>query len=225
MAQMRCRNKLLTGCVWGNWSYHTSELQRHSTESTAIRTPYRPRKAAGIGLDTAQEWLERFQEANVKGIQGRSTRQAEKRTNLDCRLRQRIEQLHRARMPMRRIAAIVGHSFSKVCRMVGPPERPSSLNELEPIAPIIRYERVAPDELLFIDSEKLERAVRPSHRVMDKRRDSTDGAGWEFAYVAIDDHSLVSSMQMHANDLKDSTASFLLAALAHYEARGRKINA
>lgn len=83
--------------------------------------------------------------------------------------------------------------------------------------PVARYEREAPRELLHVDTKKLGRIVRPSHRVTGDRRDSVDGAGWEFAHVAINDHSRVSFVQMHANERKDSAVNFLLAAAAHYE--------
>ena len=43
--------------------------------------------------------------------------------------------------------------------------------------------------MLHMDTKKLGRIVRPSHRVTGDRRDSVTGAGWEFAHVAIDDHS------------------------------------
>jgi flagellar biosynthesis/type III secretory pathway M-ring protein FliF/YscJ len=52
--------------------------------------------------------------------------------------------------------------------------------------------------LLHIDTKKLGRIVRPSHRVSGDRRDSVDVAGWEFAHVAIDDHSRAGLAQMHA---------------------------
>lgn len=65
----------------------------------------------------------------------------------------------------------------------------SSLKALDPVAPIVRYEREAPGEVLHIDTKKLGRIVQPSHRVTGDRRDATRGAGWEFAHVAIDDHS------------------------------------
>ena len=66
----------------------------------------------------------------------------------------------------------------------------------------MRYEREAPGELLHMDTKKLGRIVRPSHRVTGDRRDSADGAGWEFAHVAIDDHSRASFVQMH-EDARD----------------------
>lgn len=179
-------------------------------------------EAAGISPRTARKWLKRFLEGGVQGLHDRSSRPARTRTTLDPALHERIEQLRRARMPMRRIAAIVGRSVATVCRLLGRLGL-SSLKALDPVAPVVRYERDAPGELLHIDTKKLGRIVRPSHRVTGDRRDSTDGAGWEFAHVAIDDHSRVSFVQMHANERKDCAVSFLLAAVAHYEALGVKI--
>ena len=65
--------------------------------------------------------------------------------------------------------------------------------------------------------------MRPSHRVTGNRRDSVDGAGWEFAHVAIDDHSRAGFVQMYANERKDSAVAFLKAAVAHYAALGVKV--
>jgi hypothetical protein len=47
----------------------------------------------------------------------------------------------------------------------------------------VRYEHKAPGDLLHIDTRKLGRIVRPSHRVAGNRRDSVDGAGWETLFV------------------------------------------
>ena len=74
-----------------------------------------------------------------------------------------------------------------------------------------------------MDTKKLGRIVRPSHRVTGDRRDSVDGAGWEFAQVAIDDHSRAGFVQMHADERKGSAVAFLKAAVAHYAAPGVKI--
>lgn len=123
---------------------------------------------------------------------------------------------------MRPIAAVVGCSVATVCRLLGHLGL-SSLKALDPVAPAVRYERQAPGELLHIDTKKLGRIVRPSHRVTGDRRDSVGGAGWESAHVAIDDHSRVSFVHMHADERKNSAVSLLLAAVAHYEALGVKI--
>jgi hypothetical protein len=71
-----------------------------------------------------------------------------------------------------------------------------------------------------MDTKKLGRIVRPSHRVTADRRDSVDGAGWEFAHVAIDDHSRASFVQMRSDERKESVVEFLRATVAHYKALG-----
>lgn len=83
------------------------------------------------------------------------------RTNLDTVLHERIEQLRRSRMPMRRIATIVGRSVSTVSRLLARLGL-SSLKALDPIAPIVRYEREAPGELLHIDTKKLGASCSPA---------------------------------------------------------------
>ncbi len=113
----------------------------------------------------------------MQGLLDRSSRPTKTRTTLDAALSERIEQLRRSRMPMRRIAAIVGRSVSTVSRVLARLGL-SSLKALDPTAPVVRYEREAPGELLHIDTKKLGRIVQPSHRVTGDRRDATRGAGW-----------------------------------------------
>ena len=74
--------------------------------------------------------------------------------------------------------------------------------------------------MLHINTKKLGRIVRPSHRVTGDRRDSVDGAGWECAHVAIDDHPQAGFVQMHADERKGSAIEFLKASVAHYAAHG-----
>ena len=89
---------------------------------------------------------------------------------------------------MRGIATVVGRSVATVSRLLAGLGL-SSLKVLDPVQPVGRYERAAPGELLRMDTKKLGRIVRPGHRVTGDRRDSVEGAGWEFAHVAVDDHS------------------------------------
>ena len=176
-------------------------------------------EAAGISARTARKWLKRFDEHGQQGLHDRSSRPAKTRTSLNEALCERVEQLRRSRMPMRRIAAVVGRSVATVSRLLARLGL-SSLKALDPVVPLVRYEREAPGELLHMDTKKLGRIVRPSHRVTGDRRDSVDGAGWEFAHVAIDDHSRAGFVQMHPNERKDSAVEFLKAAVAHYAALG-----
>jgi transposase InsO family protein len=179
-------------------------------------------EAAGVSVRTARKWLERFRLGGPDGLADRSSRPSRVRSSLDEAVLRRIEQLRRLRMPMRRIAELVGRSVSTVSRVLNRLGL-SSLRALEPVRPIVRYEHVAPGEMLHIDTKKLGRIVRPSHRVTGNRRDSVDGAGWEFAHVAIDDHSRAGFVQMLADERKGSAIAFLKASVAHYAAHGVKI--
>ena len=88
---------------------------------------------------------------------------------------------------------------------------------------MVRYEHEAPGDLLHIDTKKLGRIVRPSHRVTGNRRDSVDGAGWEMLFVAIDDHARLAFTAMHPDETKEQAAAFLRNAVAYYAKLGVKV--
>lgn len=200
----------------------TFEGRKLLVERIAVMGLVPAASAAGISVRTARKWLGRFRQSGPGGLLDRSSRPLKTRCTVDAALLQRIEQLRRTRMPMRSIAAIVGRSMATVSRVLARLEL-SSLKALEPASPVLRYEREAPGELLHMDTKKLGKIVRPSHRVTGNRRDSVEGAGWEFAHVAIDDHSRAGFVQMYDDERKDSTVAFLQAAVAHYAALGVKI--
>ena len=179
-------------------------------------------EAGGVSVRTARKWRQRFDLLGQQGLLERSSRPRRTRTTVDGRMGQRIEQLRRSRMPMRAIAAVVGRSVATISRVLARLGL-SSLKSLEPAPPVVRYEHEAPGELLHMDTKKLGRIVRPGHRITGDPRDSVAGAGWEFVHVAIDDHSRVSFVQMHADERKGSAVAFLKAAVAHYAALGVKI--
>ena len=78
----------------------------------------------------------------------------------------------------------------------------------------------AAGELLHIDTKKLGRIERPSHRVTGNRRDSVEGAGWEFLFVAVDDHARIAFTAMHPDERSGSAVQFLRDAVAYYARRG-----
>jgi len=176
-------------------------------------------EAAGISPRTARKWRDRFLDQGLDGLLDRSSRPVQTRTTLDESLLQRIEQLRRHRMPMRRIAAVVGRSVATVSRVLAGLGL-SSLKALDPKEPVVRYEREAPGELLHMDMKKLGRIAVPGHRVTGDPRDHTRGVGWEVAHVAIDDHSRVGFVQMYPDEKRPSVIEFLHAAVAHYRALG-----
>jgi hypothetical protein len=96
----------------------------------------------------------------------------------------------------------------------------SRLSALDPAPLPRRYERARPGALLHIDSKKLARIVQVGHRVTGDPRDSVEGAGWEAAFVAIDDRSRVAVAEMFADERKRSAADFLEHAVRYYRRLG-----
>jgi transposase InsO family protein len=229
---------LFTRKSLGDWSYHASELSEEINQVNShknARLTFEGRKllieriavmglipaaeAAGISRQTVRKWLLRFGEGGEDALRDRTSRPDRIRSTIDIKLAERIELLRRARMPMRRIATLVARSVATISRFLAGLGL-SSLKALDPVVPTVRYEREAPGELLHIDTKKLGRIVRPSHRVTGDRRDSVEGAGWEFAHVAIHDHSRVGFVQMRPDEKKESAVNFLKATVAHYRRLG-----
>ncbi len=90
------------------------------------------------------------------------------------------------------------------------------LSDLNHVEAVMRYEHEAPGKLLYIDTKKLGRIVRPSHRVTGDRRDSVDGAGWKILFVAIDDHARLAYTAMHPDEKRQQAMCFLRSAVHYY---------
>jgi hypothetical protein len=71
------------------------------------------------------------------------------------------------------------------------------LPPLHPPPPILRYERDYPGELLHIDIKKLGRFWRLGHRVTGNPHQNSDGAGWDFLHVCVDDASRLAYVEIH----------------------------
>src|SRR5207249_5084186 len=75
-------------------------------------------------------------------------------------------------------------------------------------------------DLLHIDTKKLARIVRVGHRITGDPRDSLDGVGWEYLFVAVDDHARISFTQMKPNERQDGAIAFLRASVAYFATLG-----
>lgn len=93
-------------------------------------------------------------------------------------------------------------------------------SDLQPKEPVQRYERETPGELLHIDIKKLGRFERTGHRITGDRTQATRGIGWEFLFVAIDDHSRIAFTQMYPDERKESAVSFVQAATQYFASLG-----
>ena len=130
----------------------------------------------------------------------------------------------RDRLTLKEIAAVVGVSRATVGRIVARCGW-SRLHVLEVPPTSRRYERAHPGELVHLDIKKLARIVRPGHRITGDRRDSVAGAGWQFAHVAIDDHSRVGFGEMLPDERGGTAAGFLVRTVRGLRRLGVRVAA
>jgi len=88
---------------------------------------------------------------------------------------------------------------------------------------IVRYERSRPGELVHVDIKKLSRIVRPGHRVTGDRSKRAHGAGWQYVYVAIDDHSRLGFASVYPDETAESSTAFLDEIVRFYSAHGIQV--
>ena len=176
----------------------------------------------GVTAPTARKWLGRYLAGGEAALADASSRPARSPRAIEPAKALLIVELRQRRMLQARIASSVGVSASPVSRVLARAGL-SKLSDLEPREPVQRYEHEAPGDLLHIDTKKLGRIVRPSHRVTGNRRDSVDGAGWETLFVAVDDHARIAFTAMHPDEKKPQAVQFLNDAVAYYARLGVKI--
>lgn len=169
----------------------------------------------GVSAPTARKWLGRYLVDGQGGLRDASSRPAVSPRSIEPSKALAIVELRRKRMTQARIAVALGVSKSTVGRVLARAGL-SLLSNLLPVEPIVRYEHDAPGDMLHIDTKKLGRIERPSHRVTGNRRDSVDGAGWETLFVAIDDHARIAFTAMHPDERTPQAVQFLRDAVAYY---------
>jgi transposase InsO family protein len=177
--------------------------------------------AFGVEIKTVNKWVARFVAEGPAGLEDRSSRPRRLREPTLPQTVERIIALRRQRFTGQQIARQTGVSPATVSRILRVAKL-SRAKDLEPAAPVIRYERKAPGEMIHLDIKKLGRFERPGHRVTGDRTGQSNnrGVGWEFVHVCIDDHSRLAFSQIHPDETQHSAVPFLKAAVAYYTGLG-----
>ncbi|HEY4083474.1 MAG TPA: IS481 family transposase [Burkholderiaceae bacterium] len=180
--------------------------------------------AHGVSEMTARKWLGRYLSHGETALFDKSSRPAKSPRAIEPSKALAIVELRRKFMLQASIAsslAVSKATVSRVLRRAGL----SKLSDLRPPEPVVRYEHEAPGDLLHIDTKKLGRIERPSHRVTGNRADTFGGAGWEVLFVAVDDHARIGFTQMHPDERKSSAVAFLQASVRYYAGLGIHVRA
>src|SRR5262249_19220257 len=150
------------------------------------------------------KWVGRFSADGVDGLRDRSSRPLSSPSQIPLATADAGENLRRERRTQEHIAAEIGISKASVSRIL---KRRclSRLSSLELQEPHPRYEREKPGEIIHLDIKKLGRFSSVGHRVTGRRTGycSSQGAGWEFVHVAIDDHSRIARAEIFPDQKKE----------------------
>ena len=180
-------------------------------------------EAAGVSGRTVYKWLARFKCEGLAGLSDRSSRPRRCPQALSPREQGQLEGMRRRRWPLWRIALEAGRGIGTVSRCMKRLGL-SRLKSLEPLEPVVRYERAVPGELLHIDTKKLGRIDGVGHRITgDRTLNRNKGIGWDMVHLAIDDHSRVSFAQVLPDEKALSCVQFLRQAVAYYASLGVRI--
>ena len=177
---------------------------------------------AGVSTPTARKWLGRYLVAGKAALVDRSSRPKASPRAISASKAMVIVELRRRRLTQARIAASLGVSKSTVGRVLARAGL-SKLRDLEPSEPVVRYEHERPGDLVHIDTKKLGRIERMSHRVTGNRRDTMNGAGWEFLFVAIDDNARLGFTDLYPDERQTSAVQFLSNTVAYFHSVGVRI--
>ena len=180
--------------------------------------------AMGVSVRTVYKWRKRYRDCGKTALQDRSSRPARSPARTPARLEAQVISLRRQKRTYDRIAEQTGLSRATVGRILVR----HGLNrwrDLEPVEPVIRYERDRPGEMIHIDIKKLGKFHRVGHRITGDRHGQSNarGIGWEFVHVCVDDHSRLAFSQVLESERKECAMAFLKAAIAWYASLGIKI--
>lgn len=187
-------------------------------------SPAAAARAAGISVRTAYKWLRRYDEEGPVGLRDRPCRAQSRPHALPRDWCDVVVYLRSYRQPARLIAQALGLARSTVSAVLARNGLGSQAS-LEPPRPANRYERRQAGELLHLDTKRLARFYRPGHRVTGSRLRASDGAGWEFVHIAIDDFSRIAYAEILPDERGPTCAAFLRRACRWFKRQGIPIQA
>ena len=172
-----------------------------------------------VSVPSVRKWVGRYLTQGEPGLRDASSRPQVSPRAIAPSTALAIVELRRRFLTHARIALSLRVSASTVGRVLARAGL-SRWADLAPSEPIVRYEHAHPGDLLHIDTKKLARIVRVGHRVTGDPRDSVDGVGWEYLFVAIDDHARIGFTQMKLNERRGCAIAFLRASVTYFASLG-----
>ena len=175
--------------------------------------------AAGVALRTAYKWLARHRQGGLPALHDRSSQPHRQPRRTSAAVISAIVAARHERLTAWAIAVRLQVPRSTVAAILARVGL-NRLAALEPAAPVTRYERARPGELVHLDIKPLARILRIGHRMHGDRRRKVKGAGYEYVHVAIDDHSRAAYVEVLPDQTGATTAGFLRRTIRWFARRG-----
>jgi transposase InsO family protein len=175
--------------------------------------------AAGTSVRTAYKWLRRHRVGGRPALDDASSRPCRQPRRTSADRVAEIIALREGRLTAWTIAVRLQIPRSTVSAILAR----AGLNRLAwltPMDPPRRYEWARPGDLVHLDIKPLARILRIGHRIHGRRGHVTKGAGYEYAHVAVDDHSRVAYVEVLPDQRGTTTAGFLRRVVGWFARRG-----
>lgn len=185
-------------------------------------TPRAAAQAAGVSVRTAYKWRARQRLGGPAAFADRSSTPHHQPRRTAVAVIPRIVAARQERLTAWAIAVrlqVPRSTIAAILVRVGL----NRLARLTPAAPVCRYERARTGELVHLDIKPLARVLPVGHRIHGDRRQVVAGAGYEYAHVAIDDHSRVAYIEVLPDQRGGTTAAFLRRTTRWFARRGVQI--
>jgi transposase InsO family protein len=185
----------------------------------------RPQAAAaacGTSRSTAYRLLRRYQEGGWEALRDRPSIARHCPHRLSAEAEAQIVALRRQTgWGPRSLSAALGRPPSTIWRVLK--RYDCSRAVVQPRPPANRYEYAAVGELVHLDIKKLGRFWHVGKRILDDGKNRSDGAGWSYAHVAIDDHSRHAQVELRDTEQAVDCVAFTRHVILAYAQQGTPI--
>lgn len=177
-----------------------------------------------VAVTTAQRWAGRYRLQGTAGMHDRSSRPHHSRARTDHHTEQQVVALRAEHtIGPQRLGARCGVAAStahRILRRHGMP--PLATLDRATGAPVRRYERARPGELVHVDVKKLGRIPDGGgHKVLGRQagrgnQQRSPGGGYLYLHTALDDHSRLAYTEPLPDEKAATCAGFLRRAAAWF---------
>jgi transposase len=186
-------------------------------------SPQAAAKVCGMSCATAYRLLRRYQEQGWEGLRDRPpiAKRCPHRLSAEAEA-QIVELRRRTGWGPRSLSAALGRPASTIWRVLR--RHGESRAQRQPRPAPNRYEYAAVGELVHLDIKKLGRFWQVGKRVLKDGVRRNDGAGWQYAHVAVDDHSRHAIVELRNSETGADCVTFTATVIASYAEQGTPIH-